>query len=187
MILASSAQCGWNSIFRNTAGIVFLGTPHRGSPLASAASSISKHIPGSSHLLPILQANSSILSQIAERFNNIWGPRPLFSHRQKTTTIALMVICCSISIQCFLTNFGCQVIVPRENAVTNCQNEEVYDIVGCNHSEISKPDSVKGVLFRLILHSILSLLRVEAKSTDVYSSDVGLDYVESLVNLPVGY
>jgi hypothetical protein len=160
MILASSADSGWNCMFRNTAGIVFLGTPHRGSPLARAASSISKRIPGSSHLLPILQANSSTLAEIAEQFNNRWGSRPLFSFRETTGTIGFMII------------------VPQENAVTNCENETVYDIPHCNHSEISKPDSVNSNLFRLILHAMLSLL--PPKSADVYSSNVGLDNLESL-------
>jgi hypothetical protein len=155
MIIASSAESGWNCIFRNTAGIVFLGTPHRGSHLASAASSISRRIPGSSQLLPILQANSSTLAQIAERFNNIWGTRPLF--------------CCLISLQFLLTNFNCQIIVLPENAVTNCQNETVYDIPHCNHSELSKPDSITGLLFPLIIRAILSLLH--PKSSEVYSSN----------------
>lgn len=165
MILASSAKSGWNCIFRNTAGILFLGTPHRGSPLASAASSISKRIPGSSQLLPILQANSSTLAQIADRFNNLWGSRPLFSFRETTGTLGFMMI------------------VPQENAATNCQNETVYDIPGCNHSEISKPDSVDGILFHLIHHAILSLL--QPKSTSVYSSNVGLHNSEPVVKLPL--
>jgi hypothetical protein len=169
MIIASSAESGWNCIFRNTAGIVFLGTPHRGSHLASAASSISRRIPGSSQLLPILQANSSTLAQIAERFNNIWGTRPLFSFRETTGTIGFMVICCLISLQFLLTNFNCQIIVLPENAVTNCQNETVYDIPHCNHSELSKPDSITGLLFPLIIRAILSLLH--PKSSEVYSSN----------------
>jgi hypothetical protein len=168
MTIASSVGSGWNCIFRNTAGIVFLGTPHRGSHLASAASSISRHIPGSSQLLPILQANSSTLAEIAERFNNVWGLRPLFSFRETTATIGFMVICSLISLQCLLTNFNCQIIVSPENAVTNCQNETVHDIPQCNHSEISKPDSINDFLFELILRAILSLLH--PKSSEVYSS-----------------
>src|SRR6267154_1801527 len=183
MILASSAGSGWNCIFRNAAGIVFLGTPHRGSPLASAASVISEHMPGASMLLPILQANSSAIIQIADRFNNLWGPRPLFSFRETTKTHKFMVTCCSISLQCLLTNFDCQV-VPKDSAVTNCQNEMVYDIVGCNHSEISKPESVDGVLFQLIPDVIRSLLQPRAKSTDAYSTNVDFKDLEMLEELP---
>ena len=189
MIVASSAESGWNCIFRNTAGIVFLGTPHRGSHLARAASSISKRIPGASDLLPILQANSSTLNKIAEQFNNRWGARPLFSFRETKGTIGFMVICCLISLWCLLTNFSYQ-IVPPENAVTNCENETVYDIPHCNHPEISKPDSVNGILFRLILHSINSLIEPEStnvdspplppKSTYVDSSELDLRNYESL-------
>src|SRR6266403_1435349 len=150
MVLASSAESRWNSIFHNTAGIVFLATPHRGSHLANTASRVFGHIPGLSRLLPFLEANSSCLAEVAERFNNLWGTRPLFSFRETMKTYGLMVICRSISLLCFLTDFDCQV-VPQENAVTHCQGETVYDI-DRDHIDISKPESVDDQLFGQILH-----------------------------------
>ena len=98
MILASSAESEWNWIFRNTSGIVFLGTPHRGHPLGSAACLILQSISASSQLLPLLQANSASFTQIAEQFIDLWGSRPLFSFRETTETLDSMVICCSVSL-----------------------------------------------------------------------------------------
>jgi len=86
MIVASSPQSGWNAIFQNTRGIVFLGTPHRGAHIANRASLLINCIPWlpSSRLLHLLRAQSSLLAQIAEEFNNIWGSRPIFSFRETT-------------------------------------------------------------------------------------------------------
>ncbi|SRR6266403_2186154 len=169
MVLASSAESRWNSIFHNTAGIVFLATPHRGSHLANTASRVFGHIPGLSRLLPFLEANSSCLAEVAERFNNLWGTRPLFSFRETMKTYGLMVICRSISLLCFLTDFDCQV-VPQENAVTHCQGETVYDI-DRDHIDISKPESVDDQLFRQIISAIFVLL-LRHKSSYVRSSNV---------------
>jgi hypothetical protein len=55
----------------------------------------------------------------------------------------------------------------------------VYDIPHCNHSELSKPESIHGFLFTRILYGIFSLLQPE--SADVHSSNVGLHNSESLV------
>src|SRR5258708_27008089 len=75
MIRALSPTSQWNSIFRNTAGIVFLGTPHRGSSSASGLPGIPirffirRQIPP---LLLLLRAKSPSLVAMAERFNDIW-------------------------------------------------------------------------------------------------------------------
>lgn len=111
MIIASSIQSGWNCIFENTAGIVFLGTPHGGSPLASAASSISKCIPGSSQLLPLLQADSKSLAQIARYFNYLWESRPVFSFRETTLTFGFMVS--AVQFTFLVSDFLSQILIVR--------------------------------------------------------------------------
>jgi hypothetical protein len=68
MILASSTESAWNSIFQNTAGIVFLGTPYRG---PSAIGRGWRILPSRRHilwflspppLLSFLRANSTACS-----------------------------------------------------------------------------------------------------------------------------
>ena len=75
MICASEPRSEWNSIFRNTAGIVFLGTPHRGSSLASVPYYFIRLFLGRqiSPLLRHLRAKSTSLVSMATQFNNIWG------------------------------------------------------------------------------------------------------------------
>ncbi|SRR5258707_8437170 len=88
MIIASSTESAWNSIFQNTAGIVFLGTPHRGSSSANAAAAYFRLIPlvQIPPLIRLLRKNSSLLVQIAEQFSNIWGPRRIFSFCETNPT-----------------------------------------------------------------------------------------------------
>ncbi len=74
MIFASKPGSRWNSIFRNTAGIVFLGTPHRGSSSASGPwfTIRSFLLPCQTPLLRLLHKNSPSLALMATQFNNIW-------------------------------------------------------------------------------------------------------------------
>jgi hypothetical protein len=86
MIVAFASIIGsdHNNIFQNTAGIVFLGTPHRGSSLANRAGLLFRLIRRRRPppLLDLLSAKSSLLNQIAGRFNSIWGLRRIFSFRE---------------------------------------------------------------------------------------------------------
>ncbi len=81
MIIASSTESGWNSIFQNTAGIVFLGTPHRGTYSANVAAAYfcSNLLVQTLPLLSLLRANSPSLTRIADQFNDVWGSRRIFS------------------------------------------------------------------------------------------------------------
>ncbi len=85
MILASSTKSKWNSIFRNAAGIIFLATPHRAPSSADGACfhirSTILHLP-IPPLIRLLHAKSLLLDQIADRFNSIWGPLPIFTFRE---------------------------------------------------------------------------------------------------------
>jgi hypothetical protein len=86
MTLASSTESAWNSIFQNTAGIVFLGTPHRGSSSASGPGffilSFLSHILcclSPPPFLSLLRANSPSLARTADEFNDVWGSRRISS------------------------------------------------------------------------------------------------------------
>ncbi len=85
MIVASNSPIGsgYNNIYQNVAGIVFLGTPHRGS-FANRAGLLFRLITfrSSPPLLHLLEARSLLLNQIADQFNNIWGSRRIFSFRE---------------------------------------------------------------------------------------------------------
>ena len=84
MLLAHESGKEWSYIFQNTVALVFMGTPHRGSRWANRlflfATSILRTSP--SEFLHILRFKSSMLSTLADRFNNIWGKRPILSFRE---------------------------------------------------------------------------------------------------------
>ncbi len=88
MILASEPESEWNDIFLNTAGIVFSGTPHRGSSSANAAAAYFRLIPfvKTPPLIHLLRKDSPLLAQIAEQFSNIWGSRRIFSFCETNPT-----------------------------------------------------------------------------------------------------
>ncbi len=116
MILASSTTSKWNSIFRNAAGIVFLGTPHRSSSSANGPGFLIRsklHLP-IPPLLRLLRANTSLLAQIADRFNNIWGSRRVFTFLETNATIGFGIV---IHHSTFLQNFFHQLLLsdcPQE-------------------------------------------------------------------------
>jgi hypothetical protein len=112
MILASSTKSIWNSIFRNTAGIVFVGTPHRGSSSAEEAAVCFHLIPfvHTPPLIRLLCKNSSLLVQIAEQFGNIWGSRRIFSFCETKPTVGLRKV---IHHSAFLRHFSHQLLLFR--------------------------------------------------------------------------
>jgi len=69
-------------IFSATSGVVFLGTPHRGSQwanrLAIAQLGVSL-FQSQAELVRLLRAKSEDLATISERFNSIWGTKPVLS------------------------------------------------------------------------------------------------------------
>ena len=93
MIIASSTESGWNSIFQNTAGIIFLGTPHQGSSSASGPvfrilSSLRQILCCLSPppFLSLLRANSPSLARTANQFKDVWGSRRMFSFYETNPT-----------------------------------------------------------------------------------------------------
>ena len=161
MIRASSPGSEWNSIFLNTAGIVFLGTPHRYSPSAHGPWLLIRFflcLP-SPPLVHLLRANSSLLARIADQFNNIWGSRRIFSFYETKAMIRSKVV---IQHSTFLQHLSQQLlycqIVPREDAITNCPEEQIRDVPDCDHAQLCKPDSAQSDLFTKVLEAIQSLL-----------------------------
>jgi predicted alpha/beta hydrolase family esterase len=149
MILASSTGSTWHGIFRNTAGIVFLGTPHRGSSSANEAAACFHLIPfvHTPPLIRLLCKDSPLLVQIAEQFGDIWGPRRIFSFCETEPTV------------------GLKMVVPRKEAITYLRGEQIYDIQDCSHTEITKPESVESDLFTKFLFAIMSLLRYNSSTS----------------------
>jgi hypothetical protein len=167
MILASATKSEWNGIFRNTAGIFFLGTPHRGSSSANEAAAYFRLIPlaKTPPLISLLCKNSSLLVQTAEQFSNIWGSRRIFSFCETSPMFGLrMVIHHSAFLRHLSQNSYCQV-VPRKDAIANCQAEQIYDIPNCDHTEITKPESTQSDLFTKFLCAIMLLLRQDLSTS----------------------
>ncbi len=88
MILASSTKSEWNGIFQNTAGILFLGTPHQGSSSANTADACFDliRLVKTPPLISLLRKDSPLLAQIGEQFSNIWGSRRLFTFCETNAT-----------------------------------------------------------------------------------------------------
>ncbi len=117
MILAST-ESKWHGIFLNTAGIVFLGTPHRGSSSASEAAACFHLIPfvHTPPLIRLLCKNSSSLAQIAEQFSNIWGPRRIFTFCETEPTFGRRMV---IHHSAFLRHLSHQLLLsgcPQERS-----------------------------------------------------------------------
>lgn len=130
----------YSYVFNSTSGIIFLGVPHRGSQwatrLALAQLGMSLFL-AQAELVRLLRAKSEDLATISERFNNIWGSKP--------------VLCCCETKR----TLGVGMIVRREHAITNCLQETVEDF-DTDHRGMSKPISRSTALYQTILKFLRS-------------------------------
>jgi hypothetical protein len=86
-------------IFNATAGIVFLSTPHRGSQWATrlAFGNLGTSLfQAKSDLVHLLQAHSQELATVGERFNSVWGAKPVLSCCETKRTHGLGMVSASV-------------------------------------------------------------------------------------------
>jgi len=100
-----------------------------------------------------------MLARTADEFNDIWGSRRIFSFYETKAMIRSKVV---IQHSTFLQHLSQQLlycqIVPREDAITNCPEEQIRDVPDCDHAQLCKPDSAQSDLFTKVLEAIQSLL-----------------------------
>jgi len=89
MLLAHESGHAWSYIFQNTVALVFMGTPQRGSRWANRMFFLAT---SPSELLHLLRVDSSMLSTLADRFNNIWGKRPILSFRETDRLLGIGMV-----------------------------------------------------------------------------------------------
>jgi hypothetical protein len=87
MIECNVKGANYSYLFAVASGIIFLGTPHRGSSWANRAYLAELWSPNlfrsSSAFIDLLRTRkTSALMSIADRFNNVWGSRPILSLRE---------------------------------------------------------------------------------------------------------
>jgi hypothetical protein len=82
-------------IFSATTGVVFLGTPHRGSQwanrLAIAQLGVSL-FQAQAELVRLLRARSEDLATISERFNSVWGSKRVLCCCEKKRTLGVGMV-----------------------------------------------------------------------------------------------
>ena len=85
-IFKRSSESQWAYLRELTKGVVFLGTPHRGSEWANRLYFLllgpSIFWPGSKFVPLLRKGNSALLATIAEQFNNGWGQRQILTVRE---------------------------------------------------------------------------------------------------------
>jgi hypothetical protein len=137
MIRASSPASEWNCIFQNTAGIIFLGTPHRGSSSARGPCFLirlflRRHIPP---LLRLLRAKSPSLVSMADRFNNIWKSSDRFKGIRGSPS--LFSFCETKAM------FGCKMVIHHSTFLQHLSHQLLLSDSSqerCNHKLSRRAD-----------------------------------------------
>ena len=85
----------YSYVFSNTIGVVFLGTPHRGSQWANRLAITQLGITlflAQTELVRQLRSKSGDLATISERFNNIWGKKHVLCCCEKKRTLGVGMV-----------------------------------------------------------------------------------------------
>ena len=82
-------------LFDATTGVIFLGTPHRGSQWANGLAIAQLGVSlfqSQAELVRLLRAKSEDLATISERFNSIWGAKPILSCYEKRRMLGVGMV-----------------------------------------------------------------------------------------------
>ncbi|KHN95717.1 Zinc finger, ZZ-type [Metarhizium album ARSEF 1941] len=149
-LVEASIQSRYNTIHSATEGIIFLGTPHRGSGAATlgqvAALVAGAAVPGwrvfNRGLLKGLEKDNDALFQTCNRFANI---------------------CTDMRIHSFYETMplGPRVIVEQNSAILSMSNEEVVYGLWANHRDLCKYRDADDQNWLPVLTSILDLVAVK--------------------------
>ncbi|KAL8709982.1 MAG: hypothetical protein Q9225_007374 [Loekoesia sp. 1 TL-2023] len=149
-LLRSGTDPERGAIYEQTAGVIFLGTPHRGSshvPYANLVANIVgtvKHV--NKKIIKDLEQGSATLESLCESFSSV-------SQR--------------FHVMCFYeelpTSLG--LIVPQYSAVIDGPNVDSASIEG-DHSSMCKFPDEKNDGYQKVVFAVTKLLRLFAKSTE---------------------
>ena len=158
-IFRGSSESQWAYLRELVKGVVFLGTPHRGSEWANRLYFLllgpSIFWPGSKFVPLLRKGNSSLLATIAEQFNNGWGRRQILTVREGQGIGVLGKVRYSQKCKDSLTYL--QIVKPQD-ARTNCDGEICID-VPYNHRRIAKIEEQREEVYQRLVRFINDLFQ----------------------------
>lgn len=155
MLVYAKLDSKYNSIVTLTKGIVFLGTPHRGSDLGETASIIAKLTPlASNAVVQDLKNHSHKLSDLSEQFVRLLSSPNLevasfYETRPTVIPNRAIIIYTRLILKQQLHWFRNQIIVNRDSAILS-SHIEVCIPLDTDHTGLSKFDSSGDTLYRKI-------------------------------------
>lgn len=151
-IFTGLQESSWAFLKDQISTIIFVATPHRGSEWANRLYTL--YLGAGSRFVQLLRRNdSALLSLIAERFNNIWGDRPVINFREQKGILPLGLASESmhLSMHRYFTNYS-QIVKPQD-ARTNCRREACFD-EPYNHRRIAKVKSRDERLYATLINHL---------------------------------
>ena len=175
-IFRTSTENDWSYMGDLVKGVVFLGTPHRGSDWANRLYLLqlgtSIFWPRSKFVPLIRKGNFGLLATIAEQFNNNWGRRPILTIREGKGIGVLGKVILQPKCKNSLT---CPQIVKPQDATTNCNGETCID-VPYDHRRIAKIKSKSEKGYNALITFIENLSQSQEPIPEIpekLSADVG--------------
>lgn len=148
LLICREGNTNLEKVFQSTRGIIFMGTPHGGSGLATLGHMFAKYLNIARHtnsaIVGVLQQKSEVLIAVQQQFQQLL-------HKPDV----------DISIYCFFEEkpvVGVGTIVPEQSAVLN---QYPNQSIGANHMDMTKFSARNDVGYQRVLnrvHDIVELM-----------------------------
>jgi pimeloyl-ACP methyl ester carboxylesterase len=148
LLICREGNANLEKLFQSTKGIIFMGTPHGGSGLATLGRMFAKYLKIIRHTNPaivgVLQQESEVLTAVQQQFQQVLLHKPNGN----------------ISIYCFFEEkpvVGVGVIVPEQSAVLN---QYPNQSIGANHMDMTKFSGRNDVGYQRVLNRVHDLVEL---------------------------
>ncbi|CZR60693.1 uncharacterized protein PAC_10589 [Phialocephala subalpina] len=145
LLICGEGDPNLKKVFQYTQGIIFMGTPHGGSGLATLGYTFSKYLKVVRHTNPaiigVLQQKSELLTAVQQQFQQLLNKPEI-----------------NISIYCFFEEkpiVGVGIIVSEQSAVLN---QYPNQSIGANHMDMTKFSGRNDVGYQRVLNRLRDLM-----------------------------
>lgn len=173
LLICREGNANLEKVFRSTRGIIFMGTPHGGSGLATLGNMFAKHLNTIRHtnssIAGVLQQKSEILTAVQQQFQQLL-------HKPDV----------KISVYCFFEEkpvVGLGIIVSEQSAVLHGYSNQS---IPANHMDMTKFSGRNDAGYRRVLNRLRDWMELmdSATATDMDQEPIGSGQTSPRVGNP---